>query len=96
MAQPSDKGKDKTKTKVTIDFPISPKGQFNEEVDDSALVSEVVEDAMTFFEVTADEQHAYYLTFGGKKVDAEIPLSEAVPGKAQAVKFTMIKELVQG
>lgn len=50
---------------------------------------------MSFFGVAEDGQHAYYLTHAGSQVTDDVTVGE-VAGHAKAVKFTLVKELIQG
>jgi len=80
---------------VTVTFPISPAGPFRDERPVRETVGVLREEAMVHFGVVADTQHSYYLTHNGKKVDDSRTIGD-VAGTAHAVKFTLVKELVQG
>lgn len=85
-----------TKTiKVTVTFPISPAGPLHGERPATETVGVLREQAMTHFGVAVDAQHSYYLTHGGTKVEDSDTIGQ-VAGTAHAVKFTLVKELVQG
>jgi len=96
MAASEGKGpKPKEQLKVTVTFPISPEGPFHAEKESDTAVGAVRGEAMTFFAIAGDGQHAYYLTHSSRRVDDGVAL-ESVAGNAKAVKFTLVKELIQG
>jgi hypothetical protein len=81
--------------KTTVSFPISPSGPYRTEVEGDTTVGAIRQDAMTHFGVAEDGQHAYYLTHSGAKIADEATIAD-VAGEAKAVKFTLVKELIQG
>lgn len=81
--------------KVTVSFPISPSGPFRTEVEPDITIGKIRQDAMAHFGVAEDGQHAYYLTHDGAQIGDERMVGE-VAGKARSVKFTLVKELIQG
>jgi hypothetical protein len=83
------------KVKATVSFPISPKGPFKKEVSSDLTVAELRGDAMAHFGVAEDGQHDYYLSHDGARVADESTVG-VVAGDAKEVKFTLVKELVQG
>jgi hypothetical protein len=85
----------KDRIKVRVNFPISPGGPFHEQVDPETTAAEIKQSAMAHFEVAEDGQHAYYLSFGGAKVAEERTIGDVADG-AEEVKFTLVKELIQG
>lgn len=87
--------KPKEEIKVTVSFPISPKGPFKAEVSPETTAGVVREDAMSYFGVAEDDQHEYYLSHSGAKVNDDRTVGD-VAGEAKAVKFTLVKELIQG
>lgn len=86
----------KTKTiEVHVAFPIAPAGPFHEKFGSDATAGQVREAAMAHFGVAEDGQHAYYLTHDGAKVADNLSLKE-IAGRSVSVKFTLVKELIQG
>ena len=85
----------KTEIRATVTFPIAGQQPFKAEFPATTLVSTVLQDAMRHFGISDDGQFDYYLTHAGKRVKNEQTLGQ-VAGQAHAVKFTLIKELVQG
>ena len=85
----------KTTLKVSVSFPISPKKPFKAEEAEKATAGEVKAAAMAYFGVAEDGQHAYYLTHAGEKAADETSLHD-LAGHAKEIKFTLVKELIQG
>jgi hypothetical protein len=92
--KPKPEPKPKT-IQVTVTFPISPAGPLRGERPARETVGALREEAIAHFGVAADTQHSYYLTHDGRKVDDAHTIGQ-VAGTAHAVKFTLVKELVQG
>jgi hypothetical protein len=84
-----------TTVKVTVIFPISVEGPFHAEESRGATVGEVRQAAIAHFKVSQDPEHDYYLTHAGKRV-ADDTLVGDVAEEREAVKFTLVKELIQG
>jgi hypothetical protein len=80
---------------VVVTFPIGHGGPFKHEEDPSASVGSVLTAAMTHFNVTEQPGSSYYLTHDGTRTDGAATVGQ-VAGAAQAVKFTLVKELIQG
>lgn len=91
----SEPAKPKSTIKVTVIFPISVEGPYHAEESPQSAVGEVLATALTHFKVTQDPEYEYYLTHDGKRVPDENTV-EQVAAKHEAVKFTLVKELVQG
>lgn len=91
----SQSARPQTRVKVTVTFPISPRGPFHSEEPDDPTIAAVRQAAMSFFGVAEDGQHAYYLTHAGSQVTDDVTVGE-VASHAKAVKFTLVKELIQG
>jgi hypothetical protein len=87
-------GKSKT-IKVTVTFPISPAGPLRGERAASDTIGALREEAMVHFGIAGDTEHSYYLTHAGKKVEDGETIGQ-VASTAHEVKFTLVKELVQG
>jgi hypothetical protein len=87
--------KPKSTIKVTVIFPISVEGPYHAEGARQSAAGEVLAAALTHFKVAQDPEYEYYLTHDGKRVPDEKTL-EQVAGEHEAVKFTLVKELVQG
>lgn len=95
MSTEAKPAKPKEEIRVTVTFPISPKGPFKAEVSSETTTGAVREAAMAHFGVAEDDQHDYYLSHSGAKVDNEHAVGD-IAGEAKAVKFTLVKELIQG
>lgn len=83
------------KIRVTVAFPIAPGGPFHETVAGETLVGTLRQNAMQHFGVAEDSQHAYYLTHEGVRSPEEATVG-SIAEHHEAVKFTLVKELVQG
>jgi hypothetical protein len=83
------------KVKATVSFPISPKGPYKKEASPELVIGKLRADAMAHFRVTEDSEHEYYLSHEGAKVADEKTVGE-IAGEAKEVKFTLVKELIQG
>jgi hypothetical protein len=86
------KAKDTVKTVVTFPLGHQP---FQEEYESTAAVGTVRTDAMTHFGVSEDPALRFYLVHDGAEVPNTTTLGE-VAGHAKAVKFTLVKEIVNG
>lgn len=80
---------------VVVTFPIGQGGPFQKEEDPATLVGAVLAEAMSHFQVQAQPGSNYYLTHDGAREDAALSVG-GIAGAAHAVKFTLVKELVQG
>ena len=80
---------------VVVSFPLAGQGPFKKKVGREATVESVRVEAMAHFGVHDDETTTYYLTHDGARVTPEKTVGE-VAGEAEAVKFTLVKELIQG
>jgi hypothetical protein len=81
--------------KVTVTFPIAPGGPFHADEPPDTTIKTLRDAAMAQFGIAEDGQHAYYLTHGGTRVSDGQTVGE-IAGHAKAVKFTLVKELIQG
>lgn len=81
--------------KVTVRFPVSAAGPLHVDRPASETVGAVRDEAMAHFGVANDSQFTYYLTHDGSRIDDARTLGE-VAGNERTLKFTMVKELVQG
>lgn len=80
---------------VTVTFPIAPGGPYHADLSPETTVGSVRSSAMVEFGVAEEGQHAYYLTHSGTRVPDERTIGD-VADHARAVKFTLVKELIQG
>lgn len=84
-----------TTINVTVAFPLSKKPPYHSDAESSTLVATVRTASMGHFEVQDDPQTLYYLTHDGDKQSSDKTIGE-IAGEAHAVKFTLVKELIQG
>jgi hypothetical protein len=84
-----------TEIKVTVTFPITKKGPFDEQVTLQTTVGTVREAAMRHFGVQDDAQFTYVLAHDGVEQGNSRTIEE-VAGSAEAVKFTLVKKIAQG
>jgi hypothetical protein len=81
--------------RVTVKFPITKKGPFEERVARDAMVGSVRTAAMKHFGVQDDSQFVYVLAYDGVEEGNDRTLEE-VAGTAEAAKFTLVKKIAQG
>jgi hypothetical protein len=79
---------------VTVTFPLG-ETPFHGDYDASATVGEVRTTAMQRFGAVEDPQYSYYLTHKGERQDDAVSLG-SIADHAQGLKFTLVKELIQG
>jgi hypothetical protein len=87
-------GAHKTEIEVTVMFPLADK-PFHRELGATSTVGEVRSAAMEEFGAVEDPQYSYYLTHKGQRVDDSRTLRE-IDEHAHGLKFTLVKELIQG
>ena len=90
---------DKTETKtiqVTVTFPLSKKGPYHERHDAADTVASVLVAAMGHFEAQEEPNSKYYLTTPPQDAKVESGTVGDAAGKQRAIKFTLVKELIQG
>src|SRR4051794_39915785 len=81
---------------VAVTFPASKHGTFTDEVPPGTTVGTVRGAAMVHFEVADDDpQYEYYLTSDRQRREDTATVGE-LAGKAQAIKFRLVKDLRQG
>jgi hypothetical protein len=85
----------RTDVRVTVTFPITKKGPFQERVAPETTVSTVREAAIRHFGVQDDSQFTFVLAHDGVEQD-NTRIIEEVTGAAEAVKFTLVKKITQG
>lgn len=85
----------KTTVQVNVIFPISVEGPFHAEESRASAVGTILRAAMTHFKVSADTQHEYYLTHDGRRISDEATVGEVAEHRDR-IRFTLVKELVQG
>ena len=84
----------RTAIKVVVTFPLG-QGPYQTEEQPDTTVGAIRLAAMNFFGVVEDPQYTFYLSHSGAPVDNSKTIGE-IAGHAQAVKFTLVKEIVQG
>jgi hypothetical protein len=86
-----------TQTKVRVSFPLAPGKPFSATEPDDTTIGAVRSAAMRYFGVHEDPGSRYYLTHGeaGDEVADGATVGQ-VAGRAHSVKFTLVKELIQG
>jgi hypothetical protein len=87
--------KTQNEIRVTVTFPITKKGPFQDTVPPETTIGAVREGAMGHFEVQDDSQFTYVLVHGGIEQDSTTTIGE-IAGSAGAVKFTLVKKITQG
>jgi hypothetical protein len=85
----------RTGIRVTVTFPITKKGPFEERVTPDTTVGTVRTAAMRHFGVQDDSQFTYVLAHDGAEEDNTRTIKE-IAGTAEAVKFTLVKKITQG
>jgi hypothetical protein len=80
---------------VTVTFPLGQGKPFHEREAGSETTAELLNKALSHFGIQPDGSAAYYLIHGGSRVEGGLTLSE-IAQVAAAVKFTLVKELIQG
>lgn len=80
---------------MTVTFPLAKGQPYHERVATETPVGTVKEAAMAHFGVQPEPNTTYFLTHDGAPVPDTTSIGTAA-GKAAAVKFTLVKELIQG
>jgi hypothetical protein len=80
---------------VTVTFPLGQGKPFHEREEASETSAELRIKALSHFGIQPDGSTAYYLIHSGSRVDDGLTLGE-IAQDAGAVKFTLVKELIQG
>ena len=80
--------------KVTVTFPLAHEPFHAEETSEKSIGA-VRKDAMKFFGVSEDPGSVYYLSHDGVREPDDRTVGD-IAGHAHAVKFTLVKELIQG
>jgi hypothetical protein len=81
--------------RVTVTFPITKRGPFEERVARDATVGSVRAAGMSHFGVQDDSQFVYVLAYDGVEEGNDRTVGE-VAGTAEAAKFTLVKKIAQG
>lgn len=81
--------------KVTVSFPLAGKGAYKYDVAPEVTAETVRAAAMTHFGVADDQTTSYYMTRKGDRVEPASTVGD-LADEARAVKFTLVKELIQG
>jgi hypothetical protein len=80
--------------KVTVNFPLAGK-PFENDFARTATVGDVRTACMEAFGVSEDPSTKYYLAHDRDKLGNDKTL-ESIAGHAEALKFTLVKEIIQG
>jgi hypothetical protein len=80
---------------VTVTFPLAKGQPYHDNVASETTVGTVREAAMAHFGIQPEPNTTYFLTHDGAPV-ADTTTVGTVAGKAGALKFTLVKELIQG
>ena len=83
-----------TQIEVTVTFPLG-ETPFHGRYEESTTVGEVRTAAMKHFGVVEDPQYTYYLTHDGERQSDTTTLG-SIAEHARGLKFTLVKELIQG
>jgi hypothetical protein len=86
--------KPKDEIKVTVEFPLGQR-PFQRAYGADTRVAVVLDDARAHFGAVDDPALRFYLVFHGLEVVASVTLAD-VAGSARAVKFTLVREIVNG
>jgi hypothetical protein len=84
----------KQEIEVTVTFPLA-ESPYHHPFEPTATVKEVRTDAMEAFGAKEDQQYNYYLTHNGAKEDDALTIG-SIADHAHGLKFTLVKELIQG
>jgi hypothetical protein len=79
---------------VTVTFPLA-ESPFHGHYEGTATLGEVRAAAMQQFGAVEDPQYSYYLTHKGERLDDPVTLG-SIAEHAHGLKFTLVKELIQG
>jgi hypothetical protein len=79
---------------VTVTFPLG-ETPFHDRYEETTTVGKVRTAAMAHFGVVEDPQYEYYLTHNGERQDDAKTLG-SIAEHARGLKFTLVKELIQG
>lgn len=90
----------KTTYKVLVLFPLGTGEPYKSEAEAETTVAEILGPALEHFGLSAEPGSRYFLGFGPEIEEAGegqtlAALDELVPGKG-TIKFTLVKELIQG
>lgn len=80
---------------VTVTFPLGQTNPLHEREPASETPAELIAKALGHFGIQPEGTTSYYLIHNGQRVDGGIALGE-LAGPAGALKFTLVKELIQG
>jgi hypothetical protein len=93
--QSSEHGANEKTIGVTVTFPLAKGQPYHDKVAPGTTAGTVREAAMAHFEIQPEPNTTYFLTHDGAPV-ADTTTIGTVAGEAAAVKFTLVKELIQG
>ncbi len=88
-------GTERHDIRATVDFSFSEKAPFEAGYEPTTTLSVVRKAAMEYFGAEEDPTHVFYLSHDRKREDDSRTVGE-VAGHAEAVKFRLVKELIQG
>ena len=81
--------------KVTVTFPLARKEPYKSEDPPDTQVEQVRAAAMNHFGIADDDSAVYYLTQSRERPEPGETIG-AIADKAKSVKFSLVKELIQG
>jgi hypothetical protein len=93
--QPSERGAHDKTIEVTVTFPLAKGQPYHDKLVPEATLGMVREAAMGHFGIQPEPNTTYFLTHDGVPV-ADTTTVGGVAGEAAGVKFTLVKELIQG
>src|SRR2546430_2431383 len=93
--QSSEHGNPEKAIEVTVTFPLAKGQPYHDTVALEMTVGAVREAAMAHFGIQPEPNTTYFVTHDGAPV-VDTTTVGTVAGKAGAVKFTLVKELIQG
>ena len=94
-ATSSEQGGKPKPIKVKVTFPLARKEHFKSEDQPDTQVEQVRVAAMEHFGVADDDSAVYYLTHERKRPDPTTTIGAIADGE-DSVKFSLVKELIQG
>jgi hypothetical protein len=95
QAASSERGHKPKPIKVKVTFPLAGKENYKGEDPPDTKVEQVRVAAMDHFGVADDDSAVYYLTHGRKRPDPTETIGAIADGE-DSVKFSLVKELIQG
>ena len=94
-ARSSERGHKPKPIKVKVTFPLAGKEHYESKDAPETRVEQVRIAAMNHFGLADDDSAIYYLTHGRNRPDPEDTIG-AIAGGEHSVKFSLVKQLIQG